>query len=388
MTSIMTKSILRRVFIYFALFTALVLVILYFLYMSNTERVPFYVFAGIMGVFIVYFLLVYLYEIVRPLKLVLGEMRNLLTGKKYKKIYTARVDEIGVIAHFFNEVTKSFEKVSRDLEEGKRMLGELEIASGIQTSILPPHNPAIPGLDIAAKTRSAVELGGDNFDFITKDDNTYIYIGDVTGHGVPAALIMIMVNTLVHTLVETYATAYEVVVNVNKQLKTKIKSTMFMTMLILRWNAVEKKMSFVGCGHEYLMIYRKKTGKCELTKSGGIGLGMVPDNSKLIKEIDIEFNPGDMIVLYTDGVTEGRNMSGDMYSLERLTEAVERFGPEYGADGVVNHVAKDYSQFVENHVQDDDVTLIVIHYKEDGSVESASGSAIEWAVEDNEEKNK
>jgi len=374
------KSILNRVFVYFVLFGFLLTAGAFTLYSVQWQQVSLWIFIGSLFVFLLYFILVYLYEIVRPLKIILDEMKALLAGKKYRRIYTNRIDEIGIIAHFFNEVTRSFEKVSLDIKEGKRMLNELEIASQIQKAILPPQNPKVPGLDVDAKTRPAAELGGDNFDFITVGNNTFIYVGDVTGHGVPAAIVMTMVNTLVHTLTNVYENAYDIVVQTNKQLKTRIKSTMFMTMLMFRWSHMEQKLTYVGAGHEHLVIYRAQTGKCEVRPTGGIALGMVPDNSKLIKELPVPLDVGDVVVLYSDGLTEGRNMAGEMYGLDRLVKAVERYAAEYGSDGIVHHVSLDYSRFVENHKQDDDVTLIAMKHVGIGQEGASSMAGIDTAT--------
>lgn len=358
-----------RVFIYFLFFCIVTAAIVFALYISKTQSVPVGAFAISLAVFMLYFFTVYLYEIVRPLEGVLGEMKALLAGRKYRRIYTKRNDEIGVLAHFFNEVTKSFEKVSSDIQEGQRMLSELEVASSIQRAILPVKNPTVPGLDIDAKTRPAVELGGDVFDFISIKDKTYIYVGDVTGHGVPAAIVMTMVNTLIRSLAETYASAYDVIFNANRLLKMRIKSTMFMTMLLLKWDHVTEKMTYVGAGHEHIIVYRAGKGKCEVSKTGGIALGMVADNSKLIKEVELPMEKDDVLILFSDGMTEGRNMAGEMYGLDRLVKAVEVYAPQYSSDGIVHHVALDFSHFVENHKQDDDVTLIAIKYVGKGQEE-------------------
>lgn len=374
------KSILNRVFVYFLLFGVLLTVGTFTLYSAKWQSVSLWIFISSLFIFLLYFILVYLYEIVRPLQLILNEMRALLAGKKYRRIYTSRIDEIGIIAHFFNEVTRSFEKVSLDIKEGKRMLNELEIASQIQKAILPPQNPKVPGLDVDAKTRPAAELGGDNFDFLTVGNNTFIYVGDVTGHGVPAAIVMTMVNTLVHTLVNVYDNAYDIVVQTNKQLKTRIKSTMFMTMLMFRWNHMEQKLTFVGAGHEHLVIYRAKSGKCEVRPTGGIALGMVADNSRLVKEVAVPLEVDDVVIMYSDGLTEGRNMAGEMYGLERLVAAVERFAPQYSSDGIVHHVSLDYSRFVENHKQDDDVTLIAMKHVGIGQEGNSSIAGIDTAT--------
>lgn len=349
-------------FIYFFLFSILITAGCFYFYSSGQLEISLTTFAVSLFLFLLYFLLVYLNEIVRPFEIILKQIKNLLTGRKYNRIYTNRIDEIGTIAHFFNEVTKNMEKISNQLKEGKRMLGELEIAAQIQKDILPIEAPRIPGLDIIAKTRPATELGGDNFDFITSKDNTYIYIGDVTGHGVPAALVMTIVHTLIHTFVEIYDNAFDVVSQTNRRLKTRIKSTMFMTMLMLRWNHVTQKMTYVGAGHEHLLIYRAGRGQCEVRMTGGIALGMVADNRKIIKEVELPLEKDDVIVLYTDGIVEGRNMAGEMYTLDRLKKAVELNAPQYAAEGIVYHVARDFSRFVQEHVQDDDCTLIAIRY--------------------------
>ena len=359
---LLQKSLLGRVFVYFFLFSCLLTAVVFYFYSVDQRTISLNIFVGSLFVFLLYFLLVYLFEIVRPFEVILKQIKNLLTGRKYNRIYTKRIDEIGTIAHFFNSVTEDLERISNQIKEGKRMLGELEIAAQIQKDILPLEAPHIPGLEIIAKTRPATELGGDNFDFITEKDNTYIYIGDVTGHGVPAALVMMIVHTLIHAFVEFYDNAFDVVAQTNRRLKTRIKSTMFMTMLMLRWNHVTQKMSYVGAGHEHLLIYRAGNGQCEVRATGGIALGMLADNRKIIKELDLPLEKDDVIILYTDGIAEGRNMAGEMYGLERLKKAVELYAPQYGSEGIVFHVARDFSRYVQEHVQDDDVTLIAIRY--------------------------
>ena len=99
-------------------------------------------------------------------------------------------------------------------------------------------------------------------------------------------------------------------------------------------------------------------------------------------------NENDVIILYTDGLTEGRNMAGEMYTLEKLIESVERFAGEYGPDGIVNHVALDYSRFVENHVQDDDVTLIAVQYVGANHKESKGLVSTSWTASEKIEKPK
>jgi serine phosphatase RsbU (regulator of sigma subunit) len=119
-------------------------------------------------------------------------------------------------------------------------------------------------------------------------------------------------------------------------------------------------LTYVGAGHERILIYRAKSGVCDSILSGGVALGMVPDNSKLVKEKEIELEDGDLVILYTDGITEAKNINGELYNLERLKKSILEHAPQYSADGVNFHVAKDVSAFMEGHKQEDDMTLIVI----------------------------
>ena len=309
---------------------------------------------------------VYYADIVSPFGTVLDQVKALLTNRHYKKIFTNRTDEIGIFAYFFNEVTGSLEKVTGELAESRKVTGELQIAGQLQKELIPVLAPSIEGFDIAVKNRSAEELGGDNLDFIKVGNSTYFYVGDVTGHGVPAAIVMTMVNTLINTFAEVYDTAYDVVVNTNRRLKTRIRATMFMSMLMLKWNGMTKKMTYVGCGHEHLIVYRAKTGTVEATVTGGIALGMVADNSKIVKEKDVPLSVGDVIVLYTDGITEARNMKGEMFGLERFKTVIGLYGGIGDAQTIIQNIAKDFSKFVEEHVQEDDVTLIVVKKLDEG----------------------
>ncbi|MFH1534290.1 MAG: PP2C family protein-serine/threonine phosphatase [Nitrospirota bacterium] len=288
------------------------------------------------------------------------QIQAILSGKPYKRIYTERVDEIGLMAHFINQVTKGFGKVSLDLKDRERMLDELTIAAQLQRDILPDKTPSVPGMQFVAKSKPATEVGGDSFNVIEINDKTYAYLGDVTGHGVAAGLIMTMVSSLVSVFADHYDTAFDIIVNVNKNIKKHVKKAMFMTMVLLSWDHKLKKLTYVGAGHEYILVYRADSGECEAIMSGGVAIGMVPDNSKIIKEKEIKLNEGDFVMLYTDGITEARNKDEELYGLERLKDRFREFAAQYSAEGVHYHIAKDVSDFMRGHKQDDDMTLIVM----------------------------
>jgi serine phosphatase RsbU (regulator of sigma subunit) len=358
--ALVRKSIIRKLFINLFWFALLISAIAYYLYYSETQMVPYYYLLGGLGVFLVFFLIVYYVDVIKPLKSIIPQLQALITGKPYKRVYTDRVDEIGVIAHFFNQVTKGLGKVSLDLKDRERMLDELTIAAQLQRDILPSKTPSVPGMQIAAKSKPATEVGGDSFNVITISGKTYAYLGDVTGHGVAAGLIMTMVSSLVSVFADHYDSALDIIINVNKNIKKHVKKAMFMTLVLLCWDHKKKKLTYVGAGHEHILVYRVDTGECDAIMSGGVAIGMVPDNSKIVKEKEIKWNEGDYVMLYTDGITEARNVEEELYGLERLKTRFKEFAKQYSADGVHYHIAKDVSDYMKGHKQDDDMTLIVM----------------------------
>jgi len=355
------KSLTRRIIIFLLILALIAGTSAYYFWGINKDFPISYSLACLAVLFLLFILVIYKF-ISRPLRILTKQMKYLLTGRSYKKIYTNRIDEIGVIAQFFNEITENLESISHKLKDAQRMASELQVASNIQKMVLPTQTPKIPGLELCAKTRPAVEIGGDNFDFINKGDASYFYIGDVTGHGVPSALVMMMANTLLHTYTEIYDNLYDIVVNTNRQLKPRIKSAMFMTMVMLKWDQKNEKMTYLGSGHEHILVYKPSTGKVDAKVTGGIALGMVPDNSKLVKEQPIDLEKGDIIVLYTDGITEAKNDAGEMFGLERLKQTIAKHAAVYGPEGISHHTATDFSEYVGNAEQLDDITLIVMKY--------------------------
>lgn len=373
------SSIIRKVFVKILLFGLILSGFVLIYYFNDIQNIPFFVFPVFLGAFFVFILLNYYVDIVRPLKIILEQMQALVTGKPFKKVFTARVDEIGILAYFYNKITEGLGKATFDIKDRNRMLEELTLASQLQNDILPSKTPSISGLQIVAKTKPATELGGDLFNFITIKDKTYAYIGDVTGHGAAAGVIMFMVNVLITVFSETCKSAYEILVNVNKHLKKYVKKSMYMTLVMISFDSTTKKFTYTGAGHEHILVYRAATGQCEAIVSGGIALGMLADNSKIIKEKEVELDNGDFIALYSDGITECRNDKGELFGLERLQASLSEHGQTYDALGVHFHVAKDVSEFMKNQTQLDDMTLIILK-RDDNLVADNQESAktIKW----------
>jgi serine phosphatase RsbU (regulator of sigma subunit) len=337
---------------------------------SQEQQIIIYSTAG--GTLLVAFLLFLIFTI-RPLRRVVSQVKKLLAGKKYKRVRPLSPDEIGVFTHFFNEITLNLEKISGDLLEQRRIFSELDVAKQLQKDVLPKEAKGIEGLEVVAKTKPAAEMGGDSFDFIQREENTMIYIGDVTGHGMPAGLVMMMVNTLVHAFASSDLKVNEALALVNDILWQKITAQRFMTLVMVRWDSMRRKMYYTGAGHEHLLVYRAETKEVESIRSGGIALRMVPDVRNIIKEQEMVFNPNDVILLYSDGITEGRNGEGEMFEVKRLTESLKRHGFRSTSEDIFNRISKDFTEFVgEDFVQEDDITMIVIKQLPEGQEEAKS----------------
>ncbi|MFK7779719.1 MAG: PP2C family protein-serine/threonine phosphatase [Candidatus Gracilibacteria bacterium] len=275
---------------------------------------------------------------------------------------------------FFSKTLNTLKNIKDEFIHGKEIKGEVELGKEIQGKMLTKKLIKVPNLDVIVKSKPAGEIGGDSYDIINEGDNYYIYVGDATGHGVGAGFIMIMVNALISGFTNVYKSGADIISKTNEILKPRVKANLLMSLLLVRWDNKEKRLFMTGAGHEYLMIYKHKKKKTYKIKSGGVALGMIKDISKLIKEREIKFEENDIIVLYSDGITEAINQSeknGDqeMFLEARLEEAINS-APNVNkknyksARSVFNNITIDLSKFMGyKHVQLDDVTLAVIHYK-------------------------
>ncbi len=335
------------------------------MFRQEISSLPITWFFGIIIGILFLILVLFLVNIMVPLGRVAKQVNNLLTGKEYQRLDPTTIDEVGQFTHFFNEITQDLEKISFDVKERRRMSSELDIAANIQKEVLPKEAPDSPGLDIVAKNRSAAEVGGDSFDFLPSADGnqTFIYIGDVTGHGVPAGLVMMMVDTLIHSMISMgLNSSKDVLSNTNALLTPRISTKLFMTLVMLRWDSTQQKLFYTGAGHEHILVYRAKTEKVEAIRSGGIALGMIPDNSKILAEKEIPLEIGDTVVLYTDGITEAKSKTGDMFDVEHLTASLQKHGYMPSSESIFDQMSQDFANFVGEYVQVDDITMMVIKY--------------------------
>ena len=166
-------SLVRKLLILLLLVSAVCVGALFYFYDSKSVVVASNYFIYFALLLVLIFALFSYFTFIKPFDEVLEQMESLIAGKPYKKIYTSRIDEVGVLAHFFNQVTKGFSEVSSEIKDRERMIDELTIAASLQRDILPLSSPLISGLQVIAKNKPASEVGGDIFNFITAKDKTF-----------------------------------------------------------------------------------------------------------------------------------------------------------------------------------------------------------------------
>ncbi|MCK5242276.1 SpoIIE family protein phosphatase [bacterium] len=251
-------------------------------------------------------------------------------------------------------------RLYRAVQDKARMAEELRLGQEIQMSLVPTEFPKIKGLQVAGNMKPALEIGGDYYDFLPQgEDRLGIVIGDVSGKGVGAGLCMAMAKAAIHAISEREKNPKEIIRLTNRQLFNHIRGKQFMTMLYLEWDNETRVLSYSSAGHEHIIVWRKEEGKCEVIKSGGVMLGIIPEIGDKITEKKIPLERGDKVILYTDGATDARNKENKLFELSGLQGVVAVCKDASPAE-TLDHIHQEISSFIGGQQQFDDITLIVL----------------------------
>jgi phosphoserine phosphatase RsbU/P len=247
----------------------------------------------------------------------------------------------------------------KDALEKQRMEDELNIAREIQQGLLPEKLPTIPGFDIAALTIPSKEVGGDYYDIITRQKGDYILaIGDVSGKGTPAALLMANVQAALRALAPHCTSISETTGQINDLTCANTRSgSKFITFFWGILDAQTHQFRFSNAGHNPPYLLRKD-GTMEGLEEGGLILGVFKTTTPY-DEDSVTLSPGDVLVMYTDGVSEAMNQSDEQFTEERL-EVILKESTHLSAKEIIQKV----QQALESHTQDtpqsDDITMLVL----------------------------
>lgn len=243
------------------------------------------------------------------------------------------------------------------VRENTRLSEEMKLAHHIQTILL-PEKPSLKGYEIAVSLTPADEVGGDYYDILTVGGYNWLVIGDVSGHGVSAGLVMMMVQTAIHTVLfdnPSVKPAHLLSIinsvifdNIERMAESK---HMTITVLSVGQNG---RFSFSGL-HEDILIYRSFTGAVEEIETEGMWIGLEPDISTILNNNYFDLNVGDSLILYTDGITEAMGKKEELYGSDRIIELLRKHGSKSAAD-----IHQKIIESLDIWNKDDDVTLLVI----------------------------
>jgi serine phosphatase RsbU (regulator of sigma subunit)/putative methionine-R-sulfoxide reductase with GAF domain len=253
-------------------------------------------------------------------------------------------------------------RLTRQLLERRRLEKELAIARDIQLSFLPKGAPTVPGFELAGTALTHAEVGGDYFDFIPVSDSRLgLAIADVSGKGIPAGLLMAGFRMSLLAEIRNDFAIRAVMRKVNTLLHESTDRDKFVTAFYGVLDYKNRVLIFSNAGHNPPILARAQ-GPIELLVEGGVALGVLPD--AVYEERPIALHPGDVLLLYTDGVTEAESPSGEQYGQWRLEQLVSSLR-ERSADEILEAVVDEVLEWVGERGQNDDLTLMVVKAKVD-----------------------
>lgn len=269
-------------------------------------------------------------------------------------------DDLNLLSTLATQMGQAIEsaKLYDMLVEKERMDRELEIARGIQMNWLPKKGPDLPGFDIAGRCEPAKEMSGDYFDFVEIDSDTVGFVvGDVSGKGVPAALTVLMIRSSLRMEAENNRPPEYLMTRLNKMLVQDTEPDQFVTLFYGKLSRSRRELTFTNAGHDFPLIYRTKTGEFDQLESTGLLAGMF-EKSQYEQKV-VSLHSGDILVVYSDGLTDAINTSGEKYRLDRLKQAIIDH-QDLSAEDMIKRMFNDVNRFSKDRDQFDDMTLVIM----------------------------
>jgi serine phosphatase RsbU (regulator of sigma subunit) len=301
-------------------------------------------------------------RVTRRVEVLRDASRRIAAGDLDGRVSITEGDELGQLGGAFNDMTGELGRARAALNDQARMARELEIAAQIQRALLPPA-PSHADFEFAGRMVPADEVGGDFYDVLSDPNQRtlWISIGDVSGHGVGAGLVMLMAQAAFasHFLNNSAEEPARVLREVNallcENISNRLRDNKYVTAQLLTYQG---NGSFVCVGaHEWPIVYRAKSGRCEIIEAPGPWLGIVSDLPDVpLTALTVE--PGDVLCLYSDGITEAQNAEGELFDLARMTAVLEAaLGQGKALDDVTRAVFDSVEAFSGRH--EDDWTMLL-----------------------------
>ena len=246
--------------------------------------------------------------------------------------------------------------------EKQRLDHELDLARDLQQSLLPRSCPLVPGFRCAARSEPARPIGGDFYDMIPLGDGKVgLVMADVSDKGIAAALYMALTRSVIHIEAKRSSSPRKVLLRANSALREIGQSDMFVTAFYGVFDTRQRTLRYARAGHDFPIISRPGDGECRLLKTKGTMLGIM--DAIELQEDEVQLRPGDLVALYSDGITEAQSPAGDFYGLDRLCETL-RTSDGLTSQELLDRVFERVQSFQAGAEQHDDMTLMVLKVEE------------------------
>jgi sigma-B regulation protein RsbU (phosphoserine phosphatase) len=327
---------------------------------------------GLMFTVAIFFLIIELVSVLSGFllaKSITASVHNLFEGteriKKGDFNYQIKVespDQLGDLAHSFNSMTDSVKNLLKVQVEKERLSESLRIARQMQENLLPREIHSLGDIEISAMNIPAQEVCGDYYDILKQGEQQIgIIIADVSGKGPSAALYMAEVKGVILTLSQRTVMPRQLLMEANNILGPTLDSRNFITMTYAVIDEKNRTMKMSRAGHNPILHYYAPTGEVEVVQPGGIGLGLTRNGifERTLEEVERKMNSGDILVFYTDGLTEAMNSYSQLYGLPRLSEILLQ-NKHLGAEEIKAAIFRDLQFFLQNGAPQDDITLVLL----------------------------
>lgn len=246
----------------------------------------------------------------------------------------------------------------QELVENERMEREFQLARQIQETFLPDVLPRLSGWEVDLRWETAREVGGDFYDLFLLDDNRLgIVIADVSDKGLPAALYMTVARTLIRATAAGETSPASILMEVNDLLVNDSPEAMFITAVYAILDLQESRLIYANAGHNRPLLYRKSSGRVEQLPKGGLAMGIY--KSQDLSETAVDISPGDVLVFFTDGVTDIHSPHNEAFGDDRLCQVIETNG-QADVETMLEHLDDALTDFRQGARQFDDITLVAL----------------------------
>jgi len=249
-------------------------------------------------------------------------------------------------------------KLLRDVVDRQRIQTELDLARQIQQNLLRPPPEKWQQYHMAARSDTCYEVGGDFYDFLHVSDTTlWVVIADVSGKGISSALVMSTLQATLRALLVGVHSFERLLERLNGMIREVTGGHKYLTLFLALLDSQSNRIHYINAGHNPPVLLRAN-GEMQMLEEGGTVLGLLP-NVRYARA-QTEINPGDVLLLYTDGITEASNPAGDDYDIGGMIESVKALGPGASPGVILERILGDVQKFAAGAPQADDQTLVVI----------------------------